>query len=87
MYRSLDRCGRFSEMSELNETAHKLLDSAERYTKSQGFNAFNYQDLQNEVGVKASSIHSHFPTKKDLALTLTARYTEAVQRLLGCHRE
>ena len=61
-------------MLELNETAHKLLDSAERYTKSQGFNAFSYRDLQNEVGVKTSSIHYHFPTKKDLALSMTARY-------------
>jgi len=63
-------------MRELNETANKLLDAAERYTQTQGFNAFSYKDMQNDVGVKTSSIHYYFPSKNDLALCMTERFIE-----------
>lgn len=63
-------------MQELNDTAHRILDVAERYTQIQGFNAFSYKDIQNEVGVKTSSIHYYFPTKLDLAMSMTERYIE-----------
>ena len=63
-------------MQELNSTAHKILDVAERFTQTNGFNAFSYKDLQNEVGVKTSSIHYYFPTKQDLALQMVERYVD-----------
>lgn len=63
-------------MQQLNDTAHKILDIAEHYTQTRGFNAFSYKDIQNEVGIKTSSIHYYFPTKKDLALSMTVRYVE-----------
>lgn len=63
-------------MSNLNETAHKILDAAERFTQTEGFNAFSYKDLQAEVGVKTSSIHYYFPTKQDLAAAMAERYRE-----------
>ena len=69
-------------MQALNDTAHKLLDVAERYTQMYGFNAFSYKDLQNEVGVKTSSIHYYFPTKQDLALSMTERYIERFRDIL-----
>lgn len=61
-------------MKELNATAHKILDLAELYTQTKGFNAFSYKNIQNEVGIKTSSIHYYFPTKHDLALQMTERY-------------
>ena len=63
-------------MKEFNDTANQLLDAAERYTQMHGFNAFSYKDLQEQVGVKTSSIHYYFPTKQDLALSMTERYIE-----------
>lgn len=69
-------------MANLNDTAHKLLDVAESYTQLRGFNAFSYKDLQEEVGVKTSTIHYYFPSKQDLALSMTERYVERFQQLL-----
>lgn len=63
-------------MITLNDTANKILDVAEIYTQTRGFNAFSYKDIQQEVGIKTSSIHYYFPTKQDLALTMIARYLE-----------
>ena len=61
-------------MTNLNETAQKLLDAAELLTKTRGFNAFSYKDLQREVGVKTSTIHYYFASKTDLANSLTDRF-------------
>ncbi|MFC3094133.1 TetR/AcrR family transcriptional regulator [Alteromonas sediminis] len=69
-------------MKTLNATAHKLLDAAQERTQKQGFNAFSYKDLQNEVGVKTSSIHYYFPTKHDLALAMTQRYIDRFSEVL-----
>ncbi len=59
-----------------NETAHKILDVAEQFTQTRGFNAFSYKDIQKSVGVKTSSIHYYFPTKQDLAVAMAGRYIE-----------
>ncbi len=69
-------------MIEFNNTAHKILDSAEYYTQTRGFNAFSYKDIQHEVGVKTSSIHYYFPTKQDLALHMVNRYIGRFEALL-----
>ena len=69
-------------MQELNETANKLLDAAEHKTQVLGFNAFSYKDLQDEIGVKTSSIHYYFPTKQDLMLAMTERYVERFRNTL-----
>ena len=63
-------------MKPLNDTAHKNLDVAEHFTQSLGFNAFSYKDIQENVGIKTSSIHYYFPTKHDLVTAMTERYTE-----------
>jgi len=63
--------------------AHKILDVAESFTQTHGFNAFSYKDIQAEVGVKTSSIHYYFPTKQDLAVAMTERYTDRFLQLLN----
>lgn len=70
-------------MTELNKTAHKILDVAESYTQALGFNAFSYKDIQTQVGIKTSSIHYYFPTKKDLAFAMAARYVENFHAVLA----
>jgi TetR/AcrR family transcriptional repressor of nem operon len=68
--------------NELNSTANKILDVAEFYTQTRGFNAFSYKDIQNQVGVKTSSIHYYFPTKHDLAVTMATRFNVRLKELL-----
>jgi len=60
----------------LNDTAHKILDVAENYTQTRGFNDFSYRDIQQDLGIKTSSIHYYFATKQDLAVAMVARYIE-----------
>ncbi|SMF29137.1 transcriptional regulator, TetR family [Pseudobacteriovorax antillogorgiicola] len=65
-----------------NATAHKLLDSAEALIKTKGFNAFSFKDLQNEVGVKTSTIHYYFSTKSALGIAVAERFYERHQQSL-----
>lgn len=69
-------------MQSLNSTAHKILDVAEDYTQTKGFNGFSYRDIQAEVGIKTSSIHYYFATKHDLAVAMITRYTENFKQSL-----
>lgn len=69
-------------MLKLNDTANRVLDVAEHFTQTRGFNAFSYKDIQNEVGVKTSSIHYYFPTKQDLAVVMTERFTQRLEDTL-----
>ena len=60
----------------MTDTRTRILDLAEDFTQTRGFNNFSYLDLAAEIGVKNSSIHYHFKAKKDLALALVARIRE-----------
>ncbi len=61
----------------VNPTAQKILIVAQKNVQTKGFNGFSYRDLAQEIGIKTSSIHYHFPTKNDLALALVAAYRQA----------
>lgn len=61
----------------VNQTAQKILTVAQKNVQTKGFNGFSYRDLAQEIGIKTSSIHYHFPTKDDLALALIVAYREA----------
>ena len=61
----------------MSDTRTRILDLAESFTQTKGFNNFSYLDLAAEIGVKNSSIHYHFKAKKDLALALVERLRDA----------
>ena len=61
----------------MTDTRTRILDLAEDFTQTKGFNNFSYLDLAAEIGVKNSSIHYHFKAKKDLALALVERIHKA----------
>lgn len=60
------------------DTAALILDAAQELVQTRGYNAFSYRDLAERVGIKAASIHYHFPSKADLGRALIARYDAIV---------
>ena len=52
----------------------RLLDVAQELVQTRGYNAFSFHDLARRVGLRAPSIHHHFPSKADLGRELMARY-------------
>lgn len=61
----------------------EILDVAEGMIRSAGFNAFSTRDVASAVGIKASSVHYYFPTKVDMGVAVTERYTERFLKQLG----
>lgn len=61
----------------------EILDVAERFVRTQGYNAFSFRSVAAEVGIKSASVHHHFPTKADLGAAVTRRYAERIFETLG----
>jgi len=55
-------------------TRERLMDLAEQRICAVGYNQFSFRDLAAEVGIKAASVHHHYPTKGDLGAAVAARY-------------
>jgi len=66
-----------------SEKASEILDAAELRMRQGGFDAVSYRDLAEAVGIKASSVHYHFPQKADLGRAVVERYTEKLMAFLG----
>jgi TetR/AcrR family transcriptional regulator, transcriptional repressor for nem operon len=60
------------------ETRLRILDVAQALIQERGYNGFSYRDIADEVGIRAPTIHHHFPAKPDLAAALVDRYAAGV---------
>lgn len=54
----------------------EILAAARRTAQAHGYSGLNYRHLAEEVGIKAASIHHHFPLKEDLGAAVAKRYSE-----------
>ena len=69
-------------MTDTPSMRERILGAAEKRVRAVGFHAVSFRDLANDVGVKSSSIHYHFPQKEDLGEQLVKRYSENFQARL-----
>jgi TetR/AcrR family transcriptional repressor of nem operon len=53
-----------------------ILAAAKRTAQAHGYGGLNFRDLADEVGIRAASIHYHFPSKADLGAAVARRYWE-----------
>lgn len=53
-----------------------IMAAARRTAQAHGYSGLNFRDLAAEVGIKAASIHYHFPGKADLGAAVARRYWE-----------
>ena len=59
----------------MNDTAERILDTAQLLVQQRGFNAFSFRDLTKTLEITNAGIHYHFPTKVSLGKALVTRYT------------
>jgi len=57
-------------------TRDKILDLAEELLQERGFNAFSYQHIATELGIKNAAIHYHFSNKAVLGVALIQRFQQ-----------
>ena len=58
------------------EMSERLLDLAQEFIQTCGYNAFSYRDLAEATGITTASIHYHFRTKSDLGQAVVVRHRE-----------
>ncbi len=46
-------------------TRERILELGENFIRTKGYNAFSYQDISSELGVKNAAIHYYFPSKEN----------------------
>lgn len=61
----------------------EILDAAEKMARTGGYNGFSFREIAKAVGIKAASVHYHFPGKNDLGAAIAKRYTDRFLEGLG----
>jgi TetR/AcrR family transcriptional regulator, transcriptional repressor for nem operon len=61
----------------MNESAKEaILEAARRTAQAHGYGGLKFREIAAEVGIKAASVHHHFPSKADLGTAVARRYWE-----------
>lgn len=63
--------------------AEAILDAAERMIRTGGYNGFSFREVAKAVGIKAASVHYHYPGKAELGAAVAQRYTDRFIDALG----
>ena len=63
--------------------ADEILDLAQEMIQTRGFNAFSFQDIAHELGIKKASVQFYFPKKEDLGQKVVQRYCDRFDTFLA----
>jgi len=61
----------------------EILDVAEHMIRVAGYNGFSTRGVADAVGIKAASVYYYFPSKPDIGVAVTERYTDRFIESLG----
>lgn len=62
-------------------TRDSIIILADNLIRAKGYNAFSFNDLAREIGIKTASIHYHFPTKSDLGVAIIKEHVSRFEKL------
>lgn len=66
-------------------TREKILELGETLIRTKGYNAFSYQDISSELGIKNAAVHYYFPSKENLGTSIVKtniqRFEEMVDNM------
>jgi len=69
----------------MSVTREKILELGENLIRTKGYNAFSYQDISSELGIKNAAVHYYFPSKKNLGTSIVKtniqRFEEMVDNM------
>lgn len=69
----------------MSATREKIIELGENLIRTKGYNAFSYQDISTELGIKNAAVHYYFPTKENLGTSIVKtniqRFDEMVDNM------
>jgi len=69
-----------SAAAQVPDTRTRILDLAESLLLARGYNAFSYQHIARELGIKPAAIHYHYPSKDDLGTAIVSRQLRRLRK-------
>ncbi|HBZ67421.1 MAG TPA: TetR/AcrR family transcriptional regulator [Bacteroidales bacterium] len=54
----------------MSVTREKIIELGENLIRTKGYNAFSYQDISTELGIKNAAVHYYFPSKENLGTSI-----------------
>ena len=61
------------------------MELGENLIRSKGYNAFSYQDISSELGIRNAAVHYYFPSKENLGTSIVKnniqRFEEMVENM------
>ncbi|HEX9509684.1 MAG TPA: TetR/AcrR family transcriptional regulator [Puia sp.] len=54
----------------MKATRDQIVDLADEFIRTRGFNAFSYADIAGVLNVRNAAIHYYFPSKRDLGISV-----------------
>jgi TetR/AcrR family transcriptional regulator, transcriptional repressor for nem operon len=66
----------------MSVTREKILELGENLIRTRGYNAFSYQDISNELGIKNAAIHYYFPSKENLGTSIVKTNIQRFEEML-----
>jgi TetR/AcrR family transcriptional repressor of nem operon len=71
----------------MNDTRIQIIDLADEFIRTRGFNAFSYADIAAIMEIQKPAIHYYFPSKADLGISVIDRELEAIARSRRQHQD
>jgi AcrR family transcriptional regulator len=69
----------------MSVTREKIMELGEDLIRTRGYNAFSYQDISSELGIKNAAVHYYFPSKENLGTSIVRtniqRFEEMIQNM------
>ncbi len=66
-----------AKQAPITTTKSQALDLGRHYLQTRGYNAFSFQLIADELGIKKASLHYHFASKEDMGMALIEDYEKA----------
>ena len=73
----------------MSVTRERIIELGEDLIRTSGYNAFSYQDISSELGIKNAAVHYYFPSKDNLGTgilkTNIQRFEEMTENMDNKH--
>lgn len=67
----------------MSVTREKILELGESLIRTKGYNAFSYQDISSEMGIKNAAVHYYYPSKKNLVTSIVRTNIQRFEEMVG----
>jgi TetR/AcrR family transcriptional regulator, transcriptional repressor for nem operon len=66
----------------MSVTREKIMELGEDLIRSKGYNAFSYQDISSELGIRNAAIHYYFPSKENLGTSIVKNNIQRFEEMV-----